>query len=106
MLQYKKTEQRRFSSVVSDTRTITEAILKRQAEAQNTKLAVYASHQYATNAKYVEVNSGKHPRIKVFKCMHPLSPDEVDVYSSLVENCQSAQVRICSIACVSQTYIL
>jgi hypothetical protein len=30
-------------------------------EAPGRKLAVYASHQYATNAKYVEVNSGKHP---------------------------------------------
>jgi hypothetical protein len=93
-LQYKRTEQQRVSTLVSDTRTITEAMIKRQTEAQNTKLVVYASSQYATNAKYVEVNSGRHPRIRVFKGMHPLSPDEVDVYSSLVENCPSAQVSI------------
>ena len=37
-----------------------------QMEAQHTKLAVSASSQYATNAKYVEVNSGKHPRVHVF----------------------------------------
>lgn len=35
-------------------------------EAQHTKLAVSASSQYATNAKYVEVNSGRHPRVRVF----------------------------------------
>jgi hypothetical protein len=92
LMNYKRMEQQRVSSLASDTRTITEAILRKQAEAQVTKLAVSASSQYATNEKYVEVNSGRHPRIKVFKGMHALSPDEVDVYSSLVEGCPSAQV--------------
>ena len=92
LMNYKRMEQQRVSSLVSDTRTITEAMLRKQAEAQVTKLAVSASSQYATNEKYVEVNSGRHPRIKVFKGMHALSPDEVDVYSSLVEGCPSAQV--------------
>lgn len=63
-------------------------------EAQKTKLAVAASHQYATNAKYVEVNSGRHPQIRVYPGMHALSPDEVDVYSSLVERCPSAGVTV------------
>jgi hypothetical protein len=57
-----------------------QAILRKQVEAQNTKLAVSAASQYATNAKYVEVNSGKHPRIRVFPGMHALSPDEVGVH--------------------------
>jgi soluble lytic murein transglycosylase-like protein len=92
LMNYKRMEQQHVSSLASDTRTITEAILRKQAEAQVTKLAVSASSQYATNEKYVEVNSGRHPRIKVFKGMHALSPDEVDVYSSLVEGCPSAQV--------------
>ncbi len=92
LMNYKRMEQQRVSSLASDTRTITEAMLRKQAEAQVTKLAVSASSQYATNEKYVEVNSGRHPRIKVFKGMHALSPDEVDVYSSLVEGCPSAQV--------------
>lgn len=93
LMQHKKVEQQRATAFMSDTRTITEAMLRKQLEAQNTKLAVSASTQYATNAKYVEVNSGKHPCIKVFAGMHALSPDEVDVYASLVENCPSAQVR-------------
>jgi soluble lytic murein transglycosylase-like protein len=92
LMNYKRMEQQRVSSLASDTRTITEAILRKQAEAQVTKLAVSASSQYATNEKYVEVNSGRHLLIKVFKGMHALSPDEVDVYSSLVEGCPSAQV--------------
>jgi hypothetical protein len=129
IMQYKKMEQQRAHALMSDTRTITEAILRKQVEAQSTKLAVAANTQYATNAKYIEVNSGKHPRIRVFPgcnpfiplqelglCkkshlklllsqkalphhidnhvlaynhagMHALSPDEVDVYASLVDNC-------------------
>ena len=63
-------------------------------EAQRTKLAVTASNQYATNAKYVEVNSGRHLQIRVYSGMHALSPDEVDVYSSLVERCPSARVSV------------
>ncbi len=62
IMQYKKMEQQRATALMSDTRTITEAILRKQVEAQSTKLAVSANTQYATNAKY----SGKHPRIKVF----------------------------------------
>ena len=43
-----------------------------QMQAQMTKLAVSASSQYATNAKYMEVNSGKHPKVQVFPGLHPL----------------------------------
>ena len=63
-------------------------------EAQLTKLAVAASNQYDTNAKYVEVNSGRHPQIRVYSGMHALSPDEVNVYLSLVERCPSARVLV------------
>ena len=62
-------EQQRQLTVASDTRTITEAMLRKQLEAQHTKLAVSASTQYAINAKYVEVNTGRHPRVNVFPGM-------------------------------------
>lgn len=71
-------------------------------EAQRTKLAVSACTQYATNAKYVEVNSGKHPRVRVFPGMHALSPDEVDVHTSLVEKCPSAQLTVMHNHCMSE----
>ena len=61
-----------------------------------------ACTQYATNAKYVEVNSGRHPKIRVYPGMHALSPDEVDVYTSLVEKCQSAQVTVMHNHCMSE----
>ena len=67
-----------------------------------TKLAVAASTQYATNGKYVEVNSGRHPQIRVHPGMHALSPDEVDVYSSLVENCASARVTVMHNHCLTE----
>ena len=66
IMHHKKMEQQRVQALMSDTRTITEAMLRKQVEAQSTKLAVAANTQYATNAKYIEVNSGKHPRIRVF----------------------------------------
>ncbi len=34
--------------------------------------------------------------------MHPLSPDEVDVYASLVESCPSAQVTVMHNHCMSE----
>jgi hypothetical protein len=76
-----------------------------QVEAQHTKLAVSASTQYATNAKYVEVNSGRHPQIAVFPGMHALSPDEVDVFSSLVDKCPSSRVTVLHHHCMSEQVI-
>ena len=128
LMDHKKAEMQRMSALASDTRTITEAMLRKQVktesrqlflflppssnslypkkqsqvEAQRTKLAVSACTQYATNAKYVEVNSGKHPRVRVFPGMHALSPDEVDVYSSLVDKCPSAHVTVMHNHCMSE----
>lgn len=73
-----------------------------QVEAERTKLAVSACTRYATNAKYIEINSGKHLSIRVFPGMHALSPDEVDVYASLVESCPSAQVTVMHNHCMSE----
>ncbi len=102
IMQHKRMEQQRATSMMSDTKTITEAILRKQAEAKNARSVVAACTQYATNAKYVEINSGKHPRIRVFRGMHALSPDEVDVFSSLVEGCPSACVTVMHNHCMSE----
>jgi hypothetical protein len=102
LMQHKRMEQQRVSSLMSDTRTISEAILRKQREAQQAKLVVSATAQYATNAKYVQINIGKHPRIQVFSGMHPLSPDECDVHASLVESCPSATVTIMHNHCMSE----
>lgn len=77
-------------------------VLFAQVEAERTKLAVSACTRYATNAKYVEVNAGRHPKIHVFPGTHALSPDEVDVYASLVESCPSAQVTVMHNHCMSE----
>lgn len=63
-------EQQRLHAMASDTRTITEAMVRKQLEAQNTRLAVSASSEYATNAKYIEVNSGLHPKVHVYEGMN------------------------------------
>ena len=87
LMNHKKAELQKMVALASDTQTITDAMIRRHAEAQRTKIAVAACTHYATNSKYIEVNSGNHPKIRVFNGMHALNPDEVDVYSSLVECC-------------------
>jgi hypothetical protein len=95
LMKHKKAELQKMVALASDTQTITDAMLRRHAEAQRTKIAVAACTHYATNAKYMEVNSGSHPKIRVFSGMHALNPDEVDVYSSLVECCPpQSQARV------------
>ena len=94
LMEHKRAELQRMTTLASDARTITDAMLRKQVEAQKTKLAVAASTQYATNAKYIEVNSGRHPQVNVYPGMHALSPDEVDVHSSLVERCPSSRVTV------------
>ena len=106
IMNYKRMEQQRTSSLISDTKTITEAILRKQAEAKNARNVISACTQYATNAKYMQVNSGQHPRIRVFPSMHALSPDEVDVYTSLVEPCASAVVTVMHNHCMSEQVCL
>ncbi len=51
LMHHKRMEQQRVSSLMSNTRTISEAILRKQMEAQQAKLVVSATAQYATNAK-------------------------------------------------------
>jgi hypothetical protein len=102
IMNYKRMEQQRARSLISDTKTITEAILRKQAEARNARNVITACTSYATNAKYMQVNGGQHPRIRVFPGMHALSPDEVDVYTSLVEPCASAIITVMHNHCMSE----
>lgn len=50
---------------------------------------VTTSTGYADNEMYKTINTGKNAHINVKHCMHPLSPDECDIYSSLTEGHES-----------------
>ena len=103
LMLHKQQEQQRIKRVMSDNQSITEAMLQKQKEAQQSRLVVSAiGEQYVNNARYVQINSGLEPRIKVFPRMHALNPDECDVYSSLVEKCASGKVTVMHNHCMSE----
>lgn len=103
LMLHKQQEQQRIKSVLSDTQSISDAMLQKQREAQQSRLVVSAiGDQYVNNARYVQINSGLESRIKVHGNMHALSPDECDVYSSLVEKCPSGQVTVMHNHCMSE----
>ena len=59
LMRHKQLEQQRIKRVLSDTQSITEAMLQKQKEAQQSRLVVSAiGEQYVNNARYVQINSG------------------------------------------------
>lgn len=106
LMDHKNAEKQKIAALASDARTLSESIIRKQVEAQRSRVAVSACAQYATNEKYVDVNRGSHPKIRVFPGMHALSPDEVDVYASLAESCPSARVTVMHNHCMSEQGIV
>lgn len=70
LLQRKQLEQQRVSAILHDTRIITDAMVQKQREAQQSKLVVSAAgmgeQQYVSNARYIQINSGLDPKIRVY----------------------------------------
>lgn len=66
---------------------------RKRREADENKSVVTACHMYANNAQYVAINSGDDSRIELGACMHPLNPDECDVYTSLVDFAENSTIR-------------
>lgn len=72
-------------TVLRDAQSITETMIQKRREADENRSVVTASFSYANNLRYVSINSGGDPRILLGRGMHPLNPDECDVYTSLVD---------------------
>lgn len=101
--QHMQKEHQIVSCILRDTRIITDAMMQKQRDAQQSQVVVSAvGDQYMTNARYMQINSGLEPKIKVFPQMHPLSPDECDVYSGLVQRSQSGMVTVMHNHCMSE----
>ena len=67
IMQHKQLEQQRVTSILRDTRVITDAMMQKQREAQHASLVVSAvGDQYVTNDRYIQINSGLEPKIRVF----------------------------------------
>jgi Fe-S cluster assembly scaffold protein SufB len=102
-MQHKQKEQQMVSCILRDARIITDAMVQKQRDAQQSQLVVSAvGDQYVTNARYVQINSGLEAKINVFAQMHPLSPDECDVYSGLVQRSPSGKVTVMHNHCMSE----
>jgi hypothetical protein len=103
LMRHKQQEQQRVKRILHDTQSTSEAMIQKQRDAQQSRLVVSAvGEQYVNNARYVQINSGLEPRIKVFSDMHALSPDECDVYSNLVDKCSSGKVTVMHNHCMSE----
>jgi len=48
---------------------------------------------YSKNTYYVNTNSGNDPRIRLTRDMHPLNPDECDVYRNLVDAAEYSWIK-------------
>lgn len=103
LLQRKQLEQQRVSTILRDTRVITDAMVQKQRDAQQSKLVVSAvGDQYVSNARYMQINGGSDAKIRVFPGMHAIAPDECDVYSNLVERSNSGAVTVMHNHCMSE----
>lgn len=103
LLQKKQLEQQRVNTILRDARVITDAMVQKQRDAQQSKLVVSAvGDQYVSNARYVQINGGSDPKIRVFPGMHAITPDECDVYSNLVERSNSGTVTVMHNHCMSE----
>lgn len=103
LMQRKQLEQQRVSAILHDSRVITDAMLQKQRDAQQSRLVVSAvGNQYVSNARYVQINSGLDPKIRVYPGMHAMTPDECDVYTNLVERSASGVATVMHNHCMSE----
>lgn len=75
-----------FHSMQQETKSIMELAESKRRNAGDCASVISANARYVDNAVYQTINTGKQARIDVRYCLHPLSPDECDIYRSLVEH--------------------
>lgn len=83
-------EQQHF---ISSSRSLSESIIKKHQMAESDSSVTNAAGKYNNNNNYITINSGKDIRIRVTEKMHPLNPDECDVYKSLVEGAENSTMK-------------
>lgn len=87
---HKQQQLERETQIMNDTLSIADSLLSKRRMADETKTVVSAAASYANNEHYVAINSGRNSQIRLSKDIHPLNPDECDVYTSLVEACKDS----------------
>ena len=94
-MEHKQREANQQMSVLRENQSIAENLIKKKKEANENRLAVAASNMYADNHTYSKVNGGKDSRVKLSRLIHPLSPDECDVYTDLVDSAENSVIAAC-----------
>lgn len=103
-MMHKQRENERQMAVLKENQRITETMVRKRREAnENRYSAVTSCSMYTNNAKYVTVNSGKDSRIRVSRLVHPLDPDECDVYSDLVDAAEHSSITAALNHCMNQS---
>lgn len=74
-----------FRSMQQEAKSIMDLAESKRRQAGECSSVISANIRYVDNAIYQTINLGKQPQIDIQYCLHPLSPDECDIYSSLVE---------------------
>jgi hypothetical protein len=74
--------------------------IKNESDRQKQNMISSLSN-YATNVKYVNINGDLHPHINVSVANHPISPDECDVYHSLVDKVLTSSIDVMPNHCIS-----
>lgn len=73
---------------------ITAMMMTDRRKTSNKKGGSLSKHQYVESDSFKRVNTGGNPKIDVSHCIHPLSPDECDVYESLVDAHDSCKIVV------------
>ena len=81
-----RAEAERTQYALDETSSIISMIQENRRIAGQAQSASVASVRYYDNETFKAVNSGNVPRIDVRHCVHPLSPEECDVYTKLAED--------------------
>jgi hypothetical protein len=75
---------------------------KKRVDNQQKKTMISTLSDYANNVKYIKINSNLDSRIRVLAANHPMSPDECDVYHSLVESMENSSIDAMPNHCISE----
>jgi hypothetical protein len=98
---YNQRLQERQQLSVTQQKEVADA-LQIQNESDRQKQNMISSlSNYATNVKYVNLNGNLHPNINVSVANHPISPDECDVYHSLVDKVPTSTIDVMPNHCIS-----
>ena len=99
--EHKKKQMSQHSVQLQETLSVMEQLARKKKEADETRSVVTALSNYSNNTRYKEINSGLDRRIKVKHAMHPIGPDECDVFTMMVDSCPSAHITAMPNHCIT-----